>query len=57
MWCAKFMVVQVILPFTALGTFRGIEASCLKVFGERSVKGSLLPFRELVLLVVILGSY
>jgi len=26
-------------PFTALGTFRGIEASCLKVFGERSVKG------------------
>ena len=26
-------------PFTALGTFRGIEASCLKTFGEKSVKG------------------
>jgi leucine dehydrogenase len=26
-------------PFTALGVFRGVEASCLKVYGDRSVKG------------------
>ena len=26
-------------PYTALGVFRGIEASCLKVFGNRSVQG------------------
>jgi leucine dehydrogenase len=26
-------------PYTALGVFRGMEASCMKVFGDRSVKG------------------
>lgn len=26
-------------PFTALGVFRGMEASCTKVFGSRSLKG------------------
>lgn len=26
-------------PYTALGVFRGIEASCAKVYGNRSVKG------------------
>ena len=26
-------------PYTALGVFRGIEASCQKVYGNRSVKG------------------
>ncbi|MCO4792539.1 MAG: Glu/Leu/Phe/Val dehydrogenase [Bacteriovoracaceae bacterium] len=26
-------------PYTALGVFRGMEASCLKVFGNRSVEG------------------
>ncbi len=26
-------------PYTALGVFRGIEACCLKVFGDRSVHG------------------
>jgi leucine dehydrogenase len=26
-------------PYTALGVFRGIEASCQKVYGDRSVKG------------------
>ena len=26
-------------PYTALGVFRGIEASCTKMFGERTLKG------------------
>ena len=26
-------------PYTALGVFKGIEASCTKVFGDRSLKG------------------
>ena len=39
-------------PFTALGTFRGIEASFGKTFGDRSVKGKPLLFKGQVLLAV-----
>lgn len=32
-------------PYTARGVFRGIEASCLKVFGDRSVKGKVVALQ------------
>lgn len=32
-------------PWTARGVFRGIEASCLKVFGERSPKGKVVALQ------------
>lgn len=32
-------------PYTARGVFRGIEASCLKTFGERSLKGKVVALQ------------
>jgi len=32
-------------PWTARGVFRGMEASCLKVFGDRSVKGKVVALQ------------
>lgn len=32
-------------PYTALGVLRGIEASCLKVFNDRSVKGKVVALQ------------
>jgi leucine dehydrogenase len=32
-------------PYTALGVFRGIEASCLKTYGERSPKGKVIALQ------------
>jgi len=32
-------------PYTALGVFKGIEASCLKVYGDRSVKGKVVALQ------------
>ncbi|MGB0453211.1 MAG: Glu/Leu/Phe/Val dehydrogenase dimerization domain-containing protein [Bacteriovoracaceae bacterium] len=32
-------------PYTALGVFRGIEASCAKVFGDRSVQGKVVALQ------------
>jgi len=32
-------------PFTALGVFKGVEASCLKVYGDRSVKGKVVALQ------------
>ncbi|MCF8059177.1 MAG: leucine dehydrogenase [Bacteriovoracaceae bacterium] len=32
-------------PYTARGVFRGIEASCTKVFGNRSVKGKVIALQ------------
>ncbi len=32
-------------PYTALGVFRGIEAACTKVFGNRSVKGKVVAIQ------------
>lgn len=32
-------------PFTALGVFRGMEAACLKVFGNRDVKGKVVALQ------------
>lgn len=32
-------------PYTALGVYRGIEASCLKVYGDRSVKNKVVALQ------------
>ncbi len=32
-------------PFTALGTFRGQEASCMKIFGDKSLKGKVVSIQ------------
>jgi leucine dehydrogenase len=32
-------------PYTALGVFRGIEASCMKVYGDRGVKGKVVALQ------------
>lgn len=32
-------------PYTALGVFRGIEASCLKTYGDRSVQGKVVAIQ------------
>lgn len=32
-------------PYTALGVFRGIEASCTKAFGDRSVRGKVVAIQ------------
>ncbi|MBI2520004.1 MAG: Glu/Leu/Phe/Val dehydrogenase [Bdellovibrio sp.] len=32
-------------PYTALGVFKGIEASCLKIFGDRSLKGKVVALQ------------
>jgi leucine dehydrogenase len=32
-------------PYTARGVFRGMEASCLKVFGNRSIKGKVVAIQ------------
>lgn len=35
-------------PYTALGVYRGMEASCLKVFGSRSMKGKVVALQAQV---------
>lgn len=44
-------------PFTARGVFRGIEASCLKVFGDRSVKGKVVALQGAGSVGVHLGEF
>jgi leucine dehydrogenase len=44
-------------PWTARGVFRGMEASCLKVFGDRSLKGKVVALQGAGSVGCHLGKY
>lgn len=44
-------------PWTARGVFRGMEASCLKVFGDRSLKGKVVALQGAGSVGTHLGKY
>lgn len=44
-------------PYTARGVFRGVEASCMKVYGDRSVKGKVVALQGAGSVGRHLGTY